>query len=235
MPSSPDRMASEPTTPRTSALLPLLVINVGAVCVLGVTGLALQPRPIDPSTLDLVHAEEVLDIERTRLEDYRGDLRDARRSSTAGFLSLQAQAAELTVLELEWEELPREGPLVPVLLLLRFSGDPLNVPILAHGLYNLNLPLEVRLLELTFVGEDFVLGRLELCFWRAAEFELERLPAVEGLDEELARLAAEVSVRESVQAALDQHLANRAENRRWLTWSLPALALGGQDGVLEKP
>lgn len=193
-----------------------------------------RPQPVDLRTLDLDHAAEVLDIERLRLQELSGALTPSRESSVSGFVSLQTQAAALSVIELSWAEGQREGPLVPVELTLRFSGDPLHVPILADGLYNLSLPLAVRSLELRFIeGEEpFVLGRVVVRFWRTPELDLQRLPSVEGLDPELARLTAEVAVGEAARQALSERRHESAANRRWLMTALPALILSGEDGEL---
>ncbi len=187
---------------------------------------------MDPQTLDLSQAATVLDIQRARLETLDGEFSEEKRGSTAGLVSLQVQAAELTLLGLEWYEVPREGPLVPIDLEVAFSGDPVYLPILAHGVFNQTQALSVQQLELTFLEPDFVTGRLRLRFYRAAPLELDSLPPVDGLDPALASLAAEVAVRESARDALTQVLADRADNRRWLTYAVPPAVLAAEDVVL---
>lgn len=227
-------MGTTTTTTRSSAFAGLLTLQTLLAIALGLLGFWQRPQPVDPTTLDLEHAAEVLDLERARLGELSGDLEEDRRSSTSGLVSLQVQAAGLQTLGLSWSAGEREGPLQAITLDVRFSGDPRNTPILAHGIYKQALALRVDALELTFVEPDFVLGTLSLRFWASVDLELDALPPVEGLDPELARLAAEVAVLESAQAALDLHRRGASENRRWLTQSLPALVLSGTDGRLAR-
>ena len=211
----------------------MLTLQTLLAVTLGLLGFWQRPRPVDPADLDLDRAAEVLKLQRAQLE-LSGDLERDHRSSTSGLISLQVQAAGLQPLGLSWAVGEREGPLQAVTLDVRFSGDPLNTPILAHGIYNQALALQVDALELTFIEPNFVLGTLSVRFWTALDLELDALPEVEGLDPELARLAAEVAVLESAQAALDGHRHGGADNRRWLTQALPALVLSGTDGRLAR-
>ena len=185
-----------------------------------------------PETLDLAQAKVVLDAERAQLERLDGEFREEKRGSTAGLVSLQVQAAELTLLGLEWSEAPREGPLLPIDLDVTFSGDPVYLPILAHGVFNQTVAVSVQEMEITFVEPQFVTGRLRLRFYKAAALDLDNLPPVDGLDPDLAALAAEVAVRETARDALRQVLAQRTENRQWLTRAVPLAVVAREDVVL---